>query len=185
MAVNGGWPSVGRSYVIYGRDQSGYDSPVSYGIDITDLLLPSGSNLGFIIEGSLGDGSLGYSVGAAGDVNGDGVDDLIVTAPGATVEGQDVGAAFVIFGQQEGFERVFDLGNLDGTNGFVIYGGDTDVDFGTSVMTQPGDINNDGYDDIILGAREWYDEEEESIGGAHIIYGQALFDSVLTLDSVI
>ena len=177
--------SFGRSYVIYGRDQSGYDSPVSYGIDITDLLLPSGSNLGFIIEGSLGDGSLGYSVGAAGDVNGDGVDDLIVTAPGATVEGQDVGAAFVIFGQQEGFERVFDLGNLDGTNGFVIYGGDTDVDFGTSVMTQPGDINNDGYDDIILGAREWYDQEEESIGGAHIIYGQALFDSTVTLDSVL
>ena len=176
--------NAGRSYVIFGQDQSGDDSATSYHVDLTQF--SNGTPLGFIIEGDFETGELGFSVAAAGDVNGDEIDDFIVTAPGAAIAEQNVGAAFVIFGHKNlGSSPIFDLGSLDGTNGFVILGGDAGIDLGTSVATQPGDINNDGFDDIILGAREWYDGGEESIGGTHIIYGQALFDSTVILPSVV
>ena len=176
--------STGRSYVIFGQDLSDEDSGTSYQVDLTQF--SNGSDLGFIIEGDFETGYLGYSVGAAGDVNGDKIDDFIVTAPGAEVAEQNVGAAYVIFGQKHlGSDPIFDLGSLDGTNGFVILGGDAGIDLGTSVATQAGDINNDGFDDIILGAGKWHDDGDESIGGVHIIYGQAMFDGTVILDSVL
>ncbi len=80
-------------------------------INLSDL---NGSN-GFVINGiDAGDYS-GFSVSSAGDINGDGFDDLIIGTPGA-------GESYVVFGSSSGFESALNLSSLDGSNGFVING---------------------------------------------------------------
>ena len=96
-----------------------------------------GSILNLIDGNSTGD-KLGYSVSGAGDVNGDGFDDMIVGAWGDDNNGADSGSA-----------RVF-----SGANGSVLYtldGDSTDDRFGMSV-SGAGDVNGDGIPDLIVGA---------------------------------
>ena len=64
----------------------------------------------------------GISVSAAGDVNGDGFDDLIVGAAGADPNGGDSGASYVVFGRRRGSRSDLNLSALDGTNGFRLSG---------------------------------------------------------------
>jgi len=83
----------------------------------------NGSN-GFIING-LGQGNfLGRSVSGVGDINGDGIADLIIGADGRdlNINIQESGASYVIFGSSFPFDTSFDLSELDGSNGFVIEG---------------------------------------------------------------
>ena len=56
-----------------------------------------------------------------------------------------------MFGKATGFAASLELSSLNGTNGFVINGIDASDYSGYSVSSA-GDINNDGYDDIIIGA---------------------------------
>src|SRR5262249_37773210 len=93
-----------------------------------------------------GNGFFGYSVSAAGDFNGDGIQDLLVGAP-LSVNGND-GAAYVIFGH-----ALNDLSwvttppsALDGTNGFVMTQTHA-PDFG-HLLSALGDVNGDGIDDF-------------------------------------
>ena len=85
-----------------------------------DLAALDGTN-GFRLDGiDAGDYS-GISVAGAGDVNGDGIDDLIV---GARRPGGDsyAGESYVVFGTTAGFAASLDLAALDGTNGFRLDG---------------------------------------------------------------
>ena len=88
-------------------------------LNLADL---DGSN-GFVINGIDGDDSSGISVSGAGDINGDGLDDLIIDASGAQPNGNDgAGESYIVFGRAEGFEAALELSALDGSNGFVING---------------------------------------------------------------
>ena len=64
----------------------------------------------------------------------------------------DAGDSYVVFGQAGGFGAAIDLANVAaGIGGFVIHGADADDRSGTSVSSA-GDIDGDGFDDLIIGA---------------------------------
>ena len=84
---------------------------------------------GFIIQGDAQSDEAGYSVSSAGDVNGDGFDDLIVGAHVGDDGGGDAGEAYVVFGANSGFgttdgtgRQVLDLSALSSAEGFIIQG---------------------------------------------------------------
>ena len=76
----------------------------------------------------------------------DDIDDVIIGTP--WVNGR-IGASYIVFGKSGGWATQFDLLSLNGTNGFTIIGEETQEGLGYSV-SQAGDINNDGVDDVIV-----------------------------------
>jgi hypothetical protein len=133
----------GSSYVIYGS-LSAFPNP----FNLSDI---NGNN-GFRITGANPGDQLGKSVSAAGDVNGDLIDDFIVGAWAANPNAIDnAGISYVIFGNNAGSPHPLNVSSLDGKNGVAINGiGDNDLSGET--VSSAGDINADGIDDIIIGA---------------------------------
>lgn len=144
----------------------------SFGLDLIN-----GTN-GFRIDGDNPADSFGYSVSSAGDVNGDGYDDVIVGAYGSDNNLSNSGSGYLIFGQASGFSSTVDLSALDGTDGYRIDGVGGGDNFGYSVSSA-GDVNGDGYDDIIVGA-EATDYNGLNSGSSYVVFGQATY-SLATL----
>ena len=106
-----------------------------------------GSN-GVRLVGTFGDYA-GSSVSGAGDVNGDGIDDVIVGAPRGDADGRYyAGASYVVFGRDGGLPAELPLDALDGNNGFRLQGAAYDYIGGS--VSAAGDINGDGIDDLIM-----------------------------------
>jgi hypothetical protein len=118
----------------------------------------------------------GRSISSAGDVNGDGVDDLLIGAPDADPGGrEDAGEAYLIFGKAGGLGDI-NLATLTPDAGLKISGAGEDDATGSSVRAA-GDINGDGYADIVIGAPHFSAITSES-GQAHVIYGRDFTGSV-------
>ncbi|MEH2385547.1 MAG: integrin alpha, partial [Nostoc sp.] len=118
-------------------------------LNLSDL---NGNN-GFIINGIAALDDSGTSVSNAGDINNDGIDDLIIAARDASPNGNSrAGQSYVVFGGRNlGSGGTLNLSDLNGTNGFFINGIAANDYSGTSV-SNAGDINNDGIDDLIIAA---------------------------------
>ncbi|MBN8869920.1 MAG: FG-GAP repeat protein [Solirubrobacterales bacterium] len=157
---SGGLANVGAAFVVFGA--SGPGSTVQL------ASLPA--SRGFRIRGDAEDDRLGY-VGMAGDVNGDGLGDLIVGASGSYVSNTVTGYAAVIFGSSAPVSVNATRVGLASTVGFVIIGSGAD-DFTGYSVSGAGDLDGDGFGDVVVGA------PRASVGGsatgaAYVIYGSA------------
>jgi VCBS repeat-containing protein len=167
---------AGSSYVVFGNS-SGFDAS----FNLSSL---NGSN-GFVINGIDSGDFSGRSVSNAGDINGDGFDDLIIGAYRADPNGQyDAGSSYVVFGNSSGFDTQFNLSSLNGSNGFVINGIDSDDRSGISVSNAL-DINGDGFDDLIIGAYRADPNGKFGAGSSYVVFGNSSgFDTQFNLSSL-
>src|SRR4028119_21536 len=135
-----------------------------------NLLDLNGSN-GFAINGIAAGDRSGRSVSSAGDVNGDGFDDLIIGANRTDPNGMSfAGQSYVVFGSNSGFGAGLDLSTLNGSNGFAI-NGIAAGDFSGSSVSSAGDVNGDGFDDLIIGARGADPNGISYAGQSYVVFG--------------
>lgn len=181
----GGRTSAGSVFVVFGRDPNGPGGAFPASVSLASL---DGTN-GFRLNGVLNGDAAGAAVGCAGDVNGDGVDDVIAAAPLADPNGLTLaGSVFVFFGRDTSgpggpFPAAIELSALNGTDGFRLNGVFVVERCGNAVASA-GDVNDDGVDDVIIGA-----EGSQSGGRAYVVLGRDVasagaFPAVMTLSSL-
>lgn len=154
---------AGTAYVIYGR-ASGIPSTV----DLANL-----GSQGFRVIGAQNNEQVGFDVAGAGDVNADGVDDVIIGAQGAA---SFAGAAYVVYGQAVPDPADVDVATLGG-RGFAITGTASPGSLGRAVDAA-GDVNADGIDDVIVGefASSPGAPSRNLAGAAYVVYGRGQAD---------
>ncbi len=152
----------GASYVVFGK-AAGF----SASMNLSSL---NGTN-GFAIIGGKANDEGGWSVASAGDVNGDGYDDVIVGARSADPNGDQSGASYVVFGKGSGFTSTLNISTLNGTNGFKLSGGAIS-DFSGFSVSSAGDINGDGFADLIVGA-PGASLNGSGSGASYVVFGKA------------
>jgi hypothetical protein len=111
------------------------------------------------VESNVAGAFLGYSINAAGDVNGDGYTDFIAGAPG--ISGR--GAAYVFHGS---------AGGLSPTANWTGSGSASDTEYGHAVASA-GDVNGDGYGDVIIGDDNFGVTPLANEGAAFVYLGSA------------
>ncbi len=151
----------GEAYVIYGRAGASRGT-----ITLADLAQRDG----FILRAAAPGDMAGRSVAGAGDVNGDGLDDIVIGANAADGAGSAAGAAYVIYGQPGAARPALDLSNLNVASGFAVQGAAASDLLGISVAVA-GDLNGDHIDDMIFGA-PGNDQDGTGAGRAYVVYGK-------------
>jgi FG-GAP repeat len=168
----GGLSYAGASYVVFGRNtaQTG-DFPELF--EMSTLFPDSGGDgsAGFVVVPINDYDFLGESVSTAGDLNGDGIADIIISATA-----YDSGVSYVIFGkntaQTGNFPALFEVSSLwpagggDGSTGAVLSGS-------AGAVSAAGDVNADGRDDVIIGAPGSSPGGRNAAGVSYVVFGRA------------
>lgn len=153
---------AGNVYVVFGRKER---FPASMRLAKLD------GSTGYTIPGVLPGDSLGRngSTSSAGDVNGDGVDDIVLSAS-ESPRADTARAAFVVFGgKRKSFPKSIDLRRLDGKTGFRAR------PTGISVAGV-GDVNRDGFDDVMFSGG--YEPKQDG----YLLLGQKKFPEDVEFD---
>jgi hypothetical protein len=157
---------AGTVYLIYGSNT------LPAVLDLNTLV----KNQGMVIEGAAMDDYSGSSLSVAGDVNGDGICDLLIGAYNASPLNRSyAGITYLIYGSKT-LPAVLDLNYLTENEGMQIYGINGYNNVGRSV-SGAGDINDDGINDFITGA-------PANTGAAYLIYGSKMLPAVLDLKNL-
>ena len=131
----------------------------------------------------------GFSVASAGDINGDGFGDLLIGARLGDAGGNakySAGDSYIIFGRASGFGAAVDLTSVAaGAGGFVIHGQDADDGSGRSVASA-GDVNGDGFGDLIIGAHsgDAAGNAKVNAGDSYVLFGKSANPPVLTANQI-
>jgi len=162
--------NVGKTYAVFGKDTA-FDAAIN-------LASLTGSD-GFVLNGFDEDDSSGYSVSSAGDVNGDGIDDILIGSPSSDPGDTDrAGETYVVFGKDTAFDAAIVLANLNGSDGFVLNGIDS-LDYSGHSVSSAGDVNGDSIDDILIGARFSDPDGTDRAGETYVVFGK---DTVVSGD---
>ncbi len=160
--------NTGETFIVYGSN--------ALSTDITTAEADT------VINGIDTGDAMGGSVSNAGDINGDGYDDVII---GSVLAGTDTGEAYVLFGKAGGLDTSVDVADLatgGGNVGFLISLSTNNQNMGN--VSSLGDINGDGYDDIAIGARN-ADPNGTNSGASYVIFGKgSAFDQVIDVDTL-
>ncbi|MGQ7843849.1 integrin alpha [Granulosicoccus sp. 3-233] len=158
----------GETHVLFGGHFEGVATVVEDDLNGINGLVIRGIRGGVIPieEGQAIWGDMaGADLDAAGDINGDGIDDLLIGAPHTIINPRrkGVGQAYFVFGSEAAFPARLNLSDLDGSNGFRINGTGT-VDYYAVSVASAGDFNADGRDDVMMGA--------SGQGETYVFYGK-------------
>jgi hypothetical protein len=120
--------------------------------------------------------TMGNGLAGAGDVNGDGYDDFLIGLPTFSSNTQtSVGAAYLLLGSAS---KIPDM-SLAGADAELV--GEVAFDYVGDSVAGPGDVNGDGFNDILVGAYE-HDGGEYNAGAAFLVLGSSLGVPNMTLD---
>lgn len=146
----------GSAYVVFGNGSS------------TNVDLGALDGRGFEIDGASEFDDAGALVAGAGDLNGDGLADVLVGAPWADNNARDLsGSTYVVFGKST--VSPVDLASL-GRGGIRIDGANT-YDRAGSVAARAGDLNGDGAPDIVIGVPSASNAGRIGSGSAYVVSG--------------
>jgi len=148
---------AGAAYIVFGASNLSGTKSLG-GVDSADVT----------ILGKAATDYLGRSVSGAGDVNGDGLDDVIVGAYSNNDGATDGGAVYVVFGASN-LSGTKSLGGVDSAD-VTILGKANDDRLGFRSVSGSGDVNGDGFDDVIMGAH-LNDDGASDGGAAYVVFG--------------
>lgn len=164
-----GAPYGSAAYVVFGRAETLAVDLATFAVGI-----PMG---GYRISHPLVEGIPAYDVAGAGDVNGDGIPDVLI---GLKSNYSGRGRAWVVFGHREAISD--DVTSLT-FKGFKIRSSDPINDVGVA-LDGAGDVNDDGFDDVLVGVPNLFpaNKRVNSRGAVYVVFGAESMDEANVMD---
>lgn len=158
----------GEAYVLFGGRFEGVSTVTEADLNGNNGMVLRGIRGGVVpieIDQAIWGDLAGTDIDTAGDINGDGIDDVMIGAPHTIINSRrkGVGQAYFVYGSTSAFPARLRLSDLDGSNGFRINGTGTVDYYGVSVAGA-GDFNDDGRSDVMSGA--------SGQGETYVFYGR-------------
>jgi hypothetical protein len=160
---------AGRVYLVYG----------GLGVSGTQNLATGGAVFTGATTGTQG-WNTGFAVSAAGDVNDDGFDDVLIGAPNASVSATSAGRVFLVYGSATLTGAI----NLLTFTGCVRIDGGNVSDLAGWALAGPGDVNDDGFDDVLVGAPGAENGLTDIAGAAYLVYGGNALPATISLGAL-